>query len=50
MNQGIIQCFKAYYLAKYIECAITQYDKGITPLDIYSFNQLCAIYLANATW
>jgi hypothetical protein len=50
MDQSIIRCFKAHYCAKYIEHAITCYDQGTTPSDIYNIDQLCAMCLANAAW
>ena len=49
-DQGIIQCFKGHYRAKYILHAIEQYDSGITPSDIYDINQLQAMRLADAAW
>jgi hypothetical protein len=50
MDQGIIWCFKAHYHAKYIEHAITRYDQGTTPSNIYNIDQLRAMRLANAAW
>ena len=49
-DQGIIQCFKAHYRAKFIERAIDRYDEGITPGRIYEINQLQAMRMANAAW
>ena len=49
-DQGIIQCFKAHYRAKFIEQAIDWYDEGITPGGIYKINQLQAMRMANAAW
>ena len=49
-DQGIIQCFKAHYHAKFIQCAINCYDAGITILDIYDINQLQGMRLADAAW
>lgn len=50
LDQGIIQCFKAHYRAKYIQHAIDRYDRGVTPSEIYAINQLKAMRLANAAW
>ena len=49
-NQGIIQCFKAHYHAKFIHCAIDLYESGITPSNIYDINQLEAMRLASQAW
>ena len=50
MDQGIIQCFKAHYYAKYIQCAIDCYDAGVTLSEIYDIDQLEAMWLAEAAW
>ena len=50
MDQGIIQCFKAHYHAKYIQRAIDRYDKGVTASKIYDINQLQAMRLADIAW
>jgi hypothetical protein len=50
MDQGIIQCFKAHYQAKYIQCAIGHYDARVTPSKIYDINQLQAMQLADIAW
>lgn len=50
LDQGIIRCFKAHYRAKYIERAISRYDEGVTPSEIYSIDQLHAMRLADAAW
>ncbi|CDO68935.1 hypothetical protein BN946_scf185000.g78 [Trametes cinnabarina] len=49
-DQGIIQCFKAHYRAKYIERAIDRYDAGTTPSEIYDIDILTAMRLADAAW
>ena len=49
-DQGIIQCFKAHYRAKFIERAVNRYDEGITPGEIYEINQLQAMRMANIAW
>lgn len=49
-DQGIIQCFKAHYCARFIQWAIDHYDEGITPAQIYDINQLQAMWIADATW
>jgi hypothetical protein len=49
-DQGIIWCFKAHYHARYIQRAISRYDEGITPSEIYDINQLKAMRLADAAW
>ena len=40
MDQGIIQCFKAHYHAKFIQGATDRYDRGVTPAEIYNIDQL----------
>ena len=50
MDQGIIQCFKARYRAKYIRRSIDYYEAGVTPSQIYELDQLEAMRLANAAW
>jgi DDE superfamily endonuclease len=50
MDQGIIQCFKAHYRAKYIHRAVDCYEAGITPSKVYEINQLEAMRLADAAW
>ena len=45
MDQGIIQCFKAHYRARYIQRAIDHYEAGITPSEIYDIDQLQAMQL-----
>jgi hypothetical protein len=42
-DQGIIQCFKAHYRAKFIQRAVDRYDEGITPAQVYDINQLQAM-------
>lgn len=49
-DQGIIWCFKAHYQARFIQQAIDQYDKGVTPTKIYEINQLEAMQLADTAW
>ncbi|KIL66716.1 hypothetical protein M378DRAFT_74681 [Amanita muscaria Koide BX008] len=49
-DQGIIRCFKAHYRARYINCSINRYDRGITPAEIYDINQLSAMRIAAAAW
>jgi hypothetical protein len=49
-DQGIIQCFKAHYCAKFIKRAVNRYDEGITPSEIYEINQLQAMRMANTAW
>jgi len=50
MDQGIIRCFKAHYRARFIQQAISCYDEGVTPSEIYDINQLQAIWLADLAW
>jgi hypothetical protein len=50
MDQGIIRCFKALYQAKYIEHAISHFNEGIAPSEIYDIDQLYAMHLAEAVW
>ena len=49
-DQGIIRCFKAHYHAKFIHCAIDQYEASITPSHIYDIDQLEAMRLADEAW
>ena len=49
-DQGIIRSFKAYYRAKFIQRAVTRYECGTTPAQIYDINQLEAMKLAQAAW
>ena len=49
-DQGIIQCFKAHYRARFIQRAIDRYDEGITPAEIYDINQLQAMRIADLAW
>jgi len=49
-DQGIIQCFKAHYRAKFIQQAVDRYDEGITPAKIYDINQLQAMRMADRAW
>ena len=49
-DQGIIQCFKAHYRARFIQRAVDRYDEGITPAEIYSINQLQAMRMADLAW
>ena len=49
-DQGIICCFKAHYRSRYIKQAISRYDSGTTPGEIYDINQLEAMRLADAAW
>lgn len=49
-DQGIIWCFKAHYCAKFIQRAVNQYDKGITPAEIYGINQLQAMRMEDKVW
>ena len=49
-DQGIIQCFKAHYRARFIQRAVDRYDEGITPSEIYDINQLQAMRMADAAW
>ena len=49
-DQGIIRSFKAYYHAKFIQCAVTRYECGTTPAQIYNINQLKAMKLTQAAW
>ena len=50
MDQGIIKSFKAYYRAKFVQCAVNYYEEGITPSQIYNINQLDAMRLADLAW
>jgi hypothetical protein len=50
MDQGIIKCFKACYQAGYIQCSIDNYEGGVTPSNIYDFDQLDAMQLADSAW
>ncbi|KIK76347.1 hypothetical protein PAXRUDRAFT_18282 [Paxillus rubicundulus Ve08.2h10] len=50
IDQGIIQCFKAHYRAKFIHCAIDHYEAGITPSEIYNIDQLEAMRLTQDAW
>jgi DDE superfamily endonuclease len=49
-DQGIINCFKTHYRAKFIQRAIDRYDEGISPTLIYEINQLQAMRLADLAW
>lgn len=49
-DQGIIQCFKAHYWARFIQQAVNQYDEGVTPAEIYNINQLQAMRMAESAW
>jgi hypothetical protein len=49
-DQGIIQCFKAHYRARFIQRAVDRYDEGITPAEIYKINQLQAMRMADLAW
>ena len=49
-DQGIIQCFKAHYRARFIQRAVDRYDEGITPAEIYDINQLQAMQIADLAW
>ena len=49
-DQGIIRTFKAHYRSKFMHCAISNYDCGVTPSEIYKINQLEAMRLADAAW
>ena len=49
-DQGIIQCFKAHYRARFIQRAVDRYDEGITPAEIYNINQLQAMRMADLAW
>lgn len=49
-DQGIIQCFKAHYRARFIQRAVDRYDEGITPVEIYNINQLQAMQIADLAW
>ncbi|KAJ2919528.1 hypothetical protein MD484_g941, partial [Candolleomyces efflorescens] len=50
MDQGIIRCFKAHYHGLFIGWAFDLYDKGTSPGDIYTINQLEAMRLADIAW
>ena len=50
MDQGIIRCFKAHYHARFIQRAISHYDAGVNPSEIYDTNQLQAMQLADLAW
>ncbi|EDR00128.1 uncharacterized protein LACBIDRAFT_334411 [Laccaria bicolor S238N-H82] len=49
-DQGIIWCFKAHYRKEFIQRAINQYDRGITPANIYDIDQLEAMQIADLAW
>ena len=49
-DQGIIRSFKAYYCVKFIQHAVTHYESGTSPAQIYDINQLEAMKLARAAW
>jgi hypothetical protein len=49
-DQGIIRTFKAHYHSKFVHCTISNYDRGVTPSEIYNINQLEAMWLTNAAW
>ena len=50
MDQGIIQCLKAHYCAKYIQCTIDCYEEGVTPSKTYDIDQLQAMQLVDVAW
>lgn len=49
-DQGIIRSFKAYYHAEFIQHAVTHYESGTSPAQIYDINQLEAMKLVQAAW
>ncbi|KIK93141.1 hypothetical protein PAXRUDRAFT_74630, partial [Paxillus rubicundulus Ve08.2h10] len=49
-DQCIIQCLKAHYWAKYIQCSIDLYEAGITLTHVYDFDQLEGMCLADEAW
>jgi hypothetical protein len=50
LDQGIIRCFKAHYRSRFIRRAIDNYDKGVTPGQIYDIDQLQGMRLAASAW
>ncbi|KAF7347008.1 DDE-domain-containing protein [Mycena venus] len=50
LDGGIIRCFKAHYRSRFTQRAIDNYDRGITPADIYNINQLEGMRIAAAAW
>jgi hypothetical protein len=50
LDQGIIRCFKAHYRSRFIQRAIDNYDKGVTPGQIYNIDQLQGMRLAALAW
>lgn len=50
LDQGIIRCFKALYRSRFIQRAIDNYDKGVTPGQIYNIDQLQGMRIAALAW
>lgn len=50
LDAGIIRNFKGHYRCLFVECAVDQYDSGITPTLIYELNQLEAMQIAAQAW
>jgi hypothetical protein len=50
LDQGIIRCFKAHYRSRFIQRAIDNYDKGVTPAHIYNIDQLQGMRIAALAW
>lgn len=50
LDQGIIRCFKAHYRSEFISRSIENYERGVTPADIYKLNILEAMRMAADAW
>jgi DDE superfamily endonuclease len=50
LDGGIIRCFKAHYRSRFTQRAIDNYDRGVTPANIYDINQLEGMRIAAEAW